>query len=127
MANGLCKNERGGDKRIWRRHQRGGGSRRRGGLLANEEEGEVEERPGRGEQEELLRRMAEVENLAQDQNHPVLLDPAALAVVRAPTARVPGLNAPGLNAPGPARSSRQRHLLCVKTDVFTQCVNETHK
>ena len=77
--------------------------RRRGGLLANEEEGEVEERLGRGEQEELLRRMAEVENLAQDQNHPVLLDPAALAVVRAPTARVEDLN-----APGPARSSRQR-------------------
>ena len=42
--------------------------RRRGGLLANEEEGEVEERLGRGEQEELLRRMAEVENLAQDPN-----------------------------------------------------------
>ena len=77
--------------------------RTRGGLLANEEEGEVEERLGRGEQEELLRRMAEVENLAQDQNHPVLLDPAAVAVVRAPTARV------DFNAQGPARSSRQRH------------------
>ena len=78
--------------------------RRRGGLLANEEDGEVEERLGRGEQEELLRRMAEVENLAQDQNHPVLLDPAAVAVVRAPTARVEDFN-----AQGPARSSRQRH------------------
>ena len=77
--------------------------RRRGGLLANEEEGEVEERLGRGEQEVLLRRMVEVENLAQAQNPPVLLDPAALAVVRAPTARVEELN-----APGPARLSRQR-------------------
>ena len=76
--------------------------RRRGGLLANEEDGEVEERLGRGEQEELLRRMAEVENLAQDPNHPVLLDPAAVA--RAPTARVEDFN-----AQGPARSSRQRH------------------
>ena len=62
------------------------------------------ERLGRGEQEVLLRRMVEVENLAQDQNHQVLLDPAALAVVRAPTARVEDFN-----APGPARSSRQRH------------------
>ena len=60
------------------------------------------ERLGRGEQEELLRRMAEVENLAQDPNHPVLLDPAAVA--RAPTARVEDFN-----AQGPARSSRQRH------------------
>ena len=40
--------------------------RRRGGLLADE--GEVEESLGRGEQEVLLRRMVEVENLAQDQN-----------------------------------------------------------
>ena len=32
------------------------------------------------------------ENLAQDQNHPVLLDPAAVAVVRAPTARVEDFN-----------------------------------
>ena len=76
--------------------------RRRGGLLADE--GEVEESLGRGEQEVLLRRMVEVENLAQDQNRQVLLDPAALAVVRAPTARVEDFN-----APGPARSSRQRH------------------
>ena len=72
--------------------------RRRGGLLANEEDGEVEERLGRGEQEELLRRMAEVEI----PNHPSLLDPAAVA--RAPTARVEDFN-----AQGPARSSRQRH------------------
>ena len=76
--------------------------RRRGGLLADE--GEVEESLGRGEQEVLLRRMVEVENLAQDQNRQVLLDPAALAVVRAPTARVEDFN-----APGPARTSRQRH------------------
>ena len=53
------------------------------------------ERLGRGEHEELQRPMAEVENLAQGQNQPVLLDPAALAVVRAPTARVEDLNAPG--------------------------------
>ena len=77
--------------------------RRRGGLLANEEEGEVEERLGRGEQELLLRRMVEVENLAQGQNQPVLVDPATVAVVRAPTAK-----AEDLNAPGPARTSRQR-------------------
>ena len=37
------------------------------------------------------------------ENPPVLLDLAALAVVRAPTARVEELN-----APGPARLSRQR-------------------
>ena len=112
-SRGLCKNERGGDKRIWRRHQRGGGSRRRGGLLANEEDGEVEERLGRGEQEELLRRMAEVENLAQDPNHPVLLDPAAVA--RAPTARVEDFN-----AQGPARSSRQRHKCPVEGCPITR-------
>ena len=61
------------------------------------------ERLGRGEQEELQRPMAEVENLAQGQNQPVLVDPATVAVVRAPTAR-----AEDLNAPGPARTSRQR-------------------
>ena len=55
-----------------------------------------------------------LENLAQDQNHPVLLDPAAVAVVRAPTARV------DFNAQGPARSSRTRHKCPVEGCPITR-------
>ena len=65
----------------------------------------MEERLGRDEQEELLGRMAEVENMVQDPNSSVLRDPAALAVVRIPAAR---LEREDLNEPGPSRSSRQR-------------------
>ena len=65
----------------------------------------MEERLGRDEQEELLGRMAEVENMVQDPNSSVLRDPAALAVVRVPAAR---LEREDLNEPGPSRSSRQR-------------------
>ena len=77
--------------------------RRRAGQLVNDDE--VEERLGRVEQEELLGRMAEVENMVQDPNSSVLRDPAALAVVRVPAAR---LEREDLNEPGPSRSSRQR-------------------
>ena len=77
--------------------------RRRAGQLVNDDE--VEERLGRGEQEELLGRMAEVENMVQDPNSSVLRDPAALAVVRVPAAR---LEREDLNEPGPSRSSQQR-------------------
>ena len=77
--------------------------RRRAGQLVNDDE--VEERLGRDEQEELLGRMAEVENMVQDPNSSVLRDPAALAVVRVPAAR---LEREDLNEPGPSRSSRQR-------------------
>ena len=76
---------------------------RRAGQLVNDDE--VEERLGRDEQEELLGRMAEVENMVQDPNSSVLRDPAALAVVRVPAAR---LEREDLNEPGPSRSSRQR-------------------
>ena len=77
--------------------------RRRAGQLVNDDE--VEERFDRDEQEELLGRMAEVENMVQDPNSSVLRDPAALAVVRVPAAR---LEREDLNEPGPSRSSRQR-------------------
>ena len=77
--------------------------RRRAGQLVND--AEVEERLGRDEQEELLGRMAEVENMVQDPNGSVLRDTAALAVVRVPAAR---LEREDLNEPGPSRSSRQR-------------------
>ena len=60
--------------------------RRRAGQLVNDDE--VEERLGRDEQEELLGRMAEVENMVQDPNSSVLRDPAALAVVRVPGGQV---------------------------------------
>ena len=42
----------------------------------------------RNDREELQRRMDALENWKQDPNRSVLLDPAAVGVVRAPTARV---------------------------------------
>ena len=42
----------------------------------------------RNDREELQRRMDALENWEQDPNSSVLLDPAAVGVVRAPTARV---------------------------------------
>ena len=57
----------------------------------------------RNDREELQRRMDALENWKQDPNSSVLLDPAAVGVVRAPTARVDEIA-----GAGPSRASRQR-------------------
>ena len=58
----------------------------------------------RNDREELQRRMDALENWEQDPNSSVLLDPAAVGVVRAPTARVDEIAGAGTSA----RASRQR-------------------
>ena len=57
----------------------------------------------RNDREELQRRMDALENWEHDPNSSVLLDPAAVGVVRAPTARVDEIA-----GAGPSRASRQR-------------------
>ena len=56
----------------------------------------------RNDREELQRRMDALENWKQDPNRSVLLDPAAVGVVRAPTARVNDIAGAGTS-----RASRQ--------------------
>ena len=69
----------------------------------NDDQVEGGGRVPRNDREELQRRMDALENWEQDPNSSVLLDPAAVGVVRAPTARVDEIA-----GAGPSRASQQR-------------------
>ena len=86
-----------------RRRRSAGGQDDGGDGGDNDDQVEGGGRVPRNDREELQRRMDALENWEQDPNSSVLLDPAAVGVVRAPTARVDEIAGAGTS-----RASRQR-------------------